>query len=135
MAYSEKLADRIRESLADVQNVTEKEMFRGICFMVNDKMCICVSHDELMCRVGPDIYEEALEKLGVRPMMRNGKAISGYLYVREEDVKAKKQFDYWVNACLDFNKEAKSSKKKSPKAAQKAKPTKVAKKKAAKRKK
>lgn len=115
MPYSEKLADRIRQSLADLPNVEEKTMFKGICFMVNDKMCICVSRDELMCRVGPEIYEEAMEKIGVRPMMRNGKAIKGYLYVPEEEVKSKKLFDYWVNACLDFNEEAKSSKKTSGK--------------------
>ena len=39
MAYSEYLADRVRGSLKNLYSVfTEKNMFGGICFMVNDKM-------------------------------------------------------------------------------------------------
>jgi TfoX/Sxy family transcriptional regulator of competence genes len=39
MAYNEKLAEKIRISLAGVRNVKEEKMFGGIAFMVNDKMC------------------------------------------------------------------------------------------------
>jgi TfoX/Sxy family transcriptional regulator of competence genes len=45
MAYNTKLADRIREALAHLPDVEEKEMFRGVCFMVDGKMCVCVSGD------------------------------------------------------------------------------------------
>jgi TfoX/Sxy family transcriptional regulator of competence genes len=54
MAYDEKLADRVREALMDVPKVEEKKMFRGITFMVDDKMCISVSGDELMLRLDPE---------------------------------------------------------------------------------
>ena len=40
MAYSEKMAARIREALAGQKNIEEKKMFGGLCFMVNNKMCI-----------------------------------------------------------------------------------------------
>lgn len=40
MAFNEKIADRIREALVDQENVIEKHMFGGVCFMVNDKMCV-----------------------------------------------------------------------------------------------
>jgi TfoX/Sxy family transcriptional regulator of competence genes len=113
MPFSEKLANRIRESLSDLPKVEEKMMFRGLCFMVNDKMCICVSDDELMCRVGPEAYSEALEKDGVRPMIHNGKTMTGFVFVGEDVVKSKKNLDYWVTTCLAFNKEAKASKKKN----------------------
>jgi hypothetical protein len=43
----------------------EKAMFGGICFMVNDKMCICVKDTNLMCRIGPDDAETAVEQNGV----------------------------------------------------------------------
>lgn len=113
MPYNEKTADRVREALSHLKKVEEKEMFRGICFMVNGKMCVCVSGDELMCRIGPKIFEESLEKPGVRTMNRNGTVIKGYVYVAEEGFKSKKDFDYWVNTSLAFNSEAKSSKKKA----------------------
>lgn len=41
MAYNEHLADRINRLLNDKKvNFHEKKMFGGLCFMVNDKMCI-----------------------------------------------------------------------------------------------
>lgn len=43
MAYNEKLADRVREIIAATYtNIEEKAMFGGLCFMVNDKMCVGV---------------------------------------------------------------------------------------------
>ena len=112
MAYNEKLNDRIREALQDLPKVEEKYMFGGSCYMLNGKMCIGVVEDEMMCRIGPDVYEEALEKPGCREMIFTGKPMKGYVYVGEEGIKTKKQFDYWVGLCVAFNKHAKASKKK-----------------------
>ena len=113
MAYDHDLADRIREALIDIPNVEEKEMFSGIVFMVNGKMCINVSHDELMCRVDPAITDQLLEEYSgqTRQMMHSGKPMRGYLYVSEEGYRSKKQFDYWVKLCLDYNPIAKASQK------------------------
>lgn len=84
MPYNESLADRIREALVDHPKVEEKKMFRGVTFMVGGKMCICVSGDELLCRVGPVAYEEALSKDHTREMGKGAKVLKGYLYVGEE---------------------------------------------------
>jgi len=40
-------------------------MFRGITFMVDGKVCVSVSGDELMCRIDPEIYDVAIKKKGV----------------------------------------------------------------------
>src|SRR5687767_10299535 len=100
MAYDEKLADRLREALADLPRAEEKKMFRGMCFMVNGKMCVCVSGDEIMCRIDPVDWEEVVEKEGCRPMVRNGRAMKGFVYVSQGFIKSKKNFDYWVDLCL-----------------------------------
>jgi TfoX/Sxy family transcriptional regulator of competence genes len=115
MAYSETLSNRIRESLTGLRNVKEKEMFGGVCYMLNNKMCVGVVKDEMMCRIGPAKYEEALERPGCREMIFTGKPMKGYVFVSEEGMKTKKQLDYWIGLCVDFNKEAKSSKKKTVK--------------------
>jgi TfoX/Sxy family transcriptional regulator of competence genes len=127
MPYNELLAARIREALSHLPKVEEKFMFRGVCFMVNGKMCVCVGHDEMMCRVAPDVFEEGVERPGSRAMMRNGKAIKGYVFVGEEGWKAKKDFDYWIKQCLDFNSQAKATKKtiKTKKLVKKTSPKKV----------
>jgi TfoX/Sxy family transcriptional regulator of competence genes len=115
MAFDEKLNDRIREALANIKKVEEKHMFGGTCYMVNGKMCVGVVKDEMMCRIDHDIYEEALEKPGCREMVFTGKPMKGYVFVGADGMKTKKQFDYWINLCLEFNKKAKASKKKTKK--------------------
>ena len=86
-------------------------MFRGITFMVDGKMCVSVSGDELMCRIDPEIYDVAIKKKGVRPMVMKNREYRGYLYVNEEGAESNKDFEYWVNLCLDFNRRAKASPK------------------------
>lgn len=111
MAYDEKLADRLREALAHLPCVTEKKMFSGVAFMVNRKMCVNVSHDELMCRFDPTLFETLVEKPGFRPMVMKGKQLKGYGYVSQEALQSKKDFSFWINLCLAFNSKAKASKK------------------------
>lgn len=111
MPYSEKLADRVREALSHIKVLEEKHMFGGVCFMVNDKMCIGVNLDEIMCRIDPKIEDEALNRPHARPMDFTGKPMKGYVFVHEDGIKKKSDFEYWINRCLEFNKKAKSSKK------------------------
>jgi TfoX/Sxy family transcriptional regulator of competence genes len=112
MAYNEKLANRIREALSHLPKVEEKKMFRGVAFMVNDKMCINVSGDELMCRFDPTLQEIIEQKEGFRIMIMKGKKYKGYGYISQEAIKSKKEFEYWLNLALEFNVKAKTSKKK-----------------------
>jgi TfoX/Sxy family transcriptional regulator of competence genes len=111
MAYDEKLADRVREALINVPNVTERKMFRGITFMVNDKMCISVSGNELMLRLDPELTEQLVEETGTRPMVHGGKHMKGFIYISPERFKNQKDFDHWLQLALDYNPKAKSSKK------------------------
>lgn len=112
MAYNEKLSNRVREALAGLNRVEEKYMFGGVCYMLNGKMCIGIVEDELMCRIGPDAYPEALEKPGCREMIFTGKPMKGYVFVADNGFKTKKQFDYWIGLCVAFNKHAKAAPKK-----------------------
>ncbi len=112
MPYNETLLARIREALVHLPDVEEQKMFRGVTFMVNGKMCICVSGDDMMCRFDPALQETVAERTGFRAMIMKGKEYKGFGYVSEEGFKRKKDFDYWINLCLDFNSRAKASKKK-----------------------
>ena len=113
MAYNEKLADRVREIIALThKNVEEKKMFGGLCFMVNDKMCVGVETERLMVRLDPARYDEAMDKNGVRPMDFTGKVMKGYVFVDIDALKSKKELNYWVGLALEYNRIAKSSKKK-----------------------
>ncbi len=114
MPYDTSLANRIREYLSTFPKlkIEEKEMFKGLAFMVNGKMCVNVSGDNMMCRFDKTLQEEVAEKKGFFPMRMKGKEIKGYCYVEPEGFRLKKDFEYWVNLCLSFNEKAKASKKK-----------------------
>jgi TfoX/Sxy family transcriptional regulator of competence genes len=115
MAYNEKLADRIREMISLThKKVIEKPMFGGLCFMVNDKMCIGIIKDEMMCRIDPDTQEVALSKIGCRIMDFTGRPMKGYVFVDIDALNTKTKLKYWVDLALDYNKIAKASKKKKP---------------------
>ena len=113
MAYDTKLADRLRAYLAEIPDLDleEKEMFRGVTFMINGKMCVCVSGENLMCRFDPALQDEVAERNGFQPMVMKGREYKGYGYISPDGIRSKKDFEYFVNLCLDFNPRAKSSKK------------------------
>ena len=115
MPYNEKLADRIREALQHLPKVEEKKMFRGVTFMVNDKMCVSVSGNEMMCRFDPALQEAVAEKKGFRTMIMKGREYKGYGYINQEGIKSKENLNYWIGLALDFNKKAKVSKRKNKK--------------------
>ena len=111
MAYNKILADRIREILVEQPQVEEKEMMGGVAFMVNDKMCVGVIKDEMMARIDPDVYDEAIEKTCCRPMDFTKKPMKGWVFISPEGIDRVKDLEYWIGLALEFNKKAKSSKK------------------------
>lgn len=115
MAYNEKLATRIREHLASIKKVEEREMMGGLTFMVNRKMCVGIIKDELMCRINPEEQEACLERNGCRTMDFTKRPMKGFIMIEDSAMKSKKDFDYWINLSLDYNKIAKASKKKKKK--------------------
>ena len=115
MPYSESLAEKVREYLAEYPdlNIEEKKMFQGLAFMVNGKMCINISGENLMCRFDPVLLDEVSERKGYLPMIMKGKQLNGYCYVEEEGYRSSADFKFWLNLCIHFNEKAKSSKKRN----------------------
>ena len=113
MAYNETLADRTRELLAlSHLKVEEKKMFGGLCFMVDDKMCMGIIKDELMVRLDPALNETVLEIEGCRPMDFSGKSMMGFVFVDPHTVDTDTKLKYWTYLALDYNPKAKASTKK-----------------------
>ena len=113
MAFNEETLERIRKVLLSKEvDFQEKKMFMGVCIMVDDKMCVAVHTDEIMVRIDPALDEDVREMPGCKAMQMKGSDIKGYYFISDDVLKTKKQLDYWVQLALDYNKIAKSSKKK-----------------------
>ncbi|GAB3664682.1 hypothetical protein GCM10028791_40370 [Echinicola sediminis] len=112
MAYNTFLADRIEHVLGRSGKPFEaKKMMGGLCFMVNGKMSIGVHEDRIMARVGPEQYAEALQQPGCMEMNFTGKSMKGFVFIDGTVVDTEPQLEYWIDKCLQFNPQAKSSKR------------------------
>ncbi len=112
MAYNQTLADRIREHLVALPHIEEKEMMGGLAFLLNGKMCVGVVKEDLMCRIGSERYDWALEQHGCRPMDFTGKPMKGWVFVEAVALNSGQELSDWIALCIAFNASAKSSKKK-----------------------
>lgn len=113
MPYNESLANRVREMVALTHDdVTEKKMFGGLCFMVNGKMLAGIESQRLMVRLHPAVQEQVMEKEGVTPMDFTGRIMKGYVFVSLEALRTQNQLAYWIQLALDYNGIAKASRKK-----------------------
>jgi TfoX/Sxy family transcriptional regulator of competence genes len=102
VGYSESLASRVREILAEGGDVKERKMFGGLAFMVKGHMCCGITRDDLMLRLGPDRAAEALEEPHVRPMDFTGRPMKGYVYVATPGLRTEAKLRRWIQLARDF---------------------------------
>ena len=102
MAYDEGLAQRIREALGELPGLVEKKMFGGIGFMVQGNMACGVNKDNLIVRVGPDRYEEALAKPHSGPFDMTGRPMRGWVMVASGGYESDDALREWVQKGVEF---------------------------------
>jgi TfoX/Sxy family transcriptional regulator of competence genes len=113
MAYNEYLQERINMILNEKRVPFEaRKMMGGLCYMIDDKMCIGIIKDDLMARVGTERYDVLIKKEGARPMDFTKRPMKGYIYVSPEGIDYEEDLAFWIQKCLEFNPEAKRSKRK-----------------------
>ena len=116
MAYDSALADRVTDMLtARRVSFATKAMMGGLCFMVDNKMCVGVEKDRLMVRLDPAVEAEAMKQPGCKPMDFTGRPMKGYVFVHPEGYETDTQLRHWLDLALAFNPRAKASKKRAVK--------------------
>jgi TfoX/Sxy family transcriptional regulator of competence genes len=103
MAYDEDLANRLRETLADQEGVSEKAMFGGLAFLLNGNMTVAASgQGGLLVRMDPDATDEAMARPHASIAVMRGREMQGWIRIAPEGVKTKRQLDPWVRRSLKF---------------------------------
>lgn len=102
MAYDEILAERIRTVLHRRKGISERKMFGGLCFMAGGNMACGIVKDELMVRVGPDAYEDALAQPHARPMDFTKRPMKGMVYVGTKGISTDEGLKAWVLRGLGY---------------------------------
>ena len=102
MAYCEERADRIRRALQDIEGISERKMFGGLSFMLRGNMCCGIAKGDLVVRVGPDGYEEALEQPHARVMDFTGRPLRGMVYVAPAGYETDEALVEWTSRAVEF---------------------------------
>src|SRR2546429_6234895 len=86
MTYSQAKAARVHKALAGRKEITEKEMFGGIAFLLGGNMCVGIHADDLIVRIEPSTTETMLKEPGAKPFdLAGARAMSGWLLCAPPD--------------------------------------------------
>jgi TfoX/Sxy family transcriptional regulator of competence genes len=103
MAFDEQLADRIRAVTRARSDIEERKMFGGLAFLVRGHMCCGIVGSDLMVRVGPDGFEDALAEAHVRPMDFTGRPSKGMVYVAPPGIRTASALRKWIERGIRFS--------------------------------
>ena len=98
MPYDEQLAERVRHALRGRTGISEKKMFGGVAFLVGGKMLCGIVKNDLMVRVGPERYGEALGRPHVRPMDFTGRPMKGFVFIGPAACDTREAVAAWVRS-------------------------------------
>jgi len=101
MAYSEELAERIRDAIGDRPGVQERKMFGGVAWMVNGNMAVGVIGEDLMVRLERGEAEQAMAEEHVGPMEFTGRPLGGFILVDAAGIAEDPELGRWVDAGAD----------------------------------
>ena len=107
MAFDEETGRRLRNVLVEEAaghgvKIEDRRMFGGLAIMVNGHMCCGTVGPDIVIRVAPDRYEEALSQPHVRPMDFTGRPMRGFVYVDGKGARSSAELKRWIRLSLDF---------------------------------
>jgi TfoX/Sxy family transcriptional regulator of competence genes len=103
VAYDEKLAERIRDLVAEEPGLTEQKMFGGLGFLIGGNMAVAASgQGGLLVRVDPAESDQLVAKTAAFPMEMRGREMQGWLRVDSGDVGAKRELAAWVKRGVTY---------------------------------
>jgi hypothetical protein len=76
--------------------MVEKKMFGGIAFILDGNMACGVTGNDLMVRIGPDAFDQAILAPGARPFDMTGRPMKGWLVVAGDAVAGEAELRDWV---------------------------------------
>ena len=103
VAYDEDLADRIRDALPPVHEVTEQKMFGGLAFLIGGNMAIAASgQGDVLVRVDPAEADNLLATSNAEEAVMRGRPMRGWLRVAAADLRTAPQLERWVTLGADY---------------------------------
>ena len=102
MTYDDGLAQRVRDLICDHPGYVEKKMFGGVGFMLGGNMACGVNQENLIIRVGPENYQDALSRPNVEIFGLTGREMKGWIVVKESGYQKDDDLQEWVDQGVAF---------------------------------
>ena len=97
MAYDRELVERLRETLAGRRGLTEKAMFGGLAFLINNHMAVSASSQGgLLLRCPPEDTDSLTENPGIDRFVMRGREMTGWLRVDPSAIDTDADLERWV---------------------------------------
>jgi TfoX/Sxy family transcriptional regulator of competence genes len=102
VAYSEELAERIRNVLDGRPGIVERKMFGGVAWMVNGNMACGVIAEDIMVRLDHEEADQAMAEEHVGPMEFTGRPMRGFLLIEAAGIEEERDLVRWIDTGADF---------------------------------
>lgn len=97
------LADRVRALLDGDPRITEKNMFGGLTFLLNNHILVgCKKDGRILLSVGKDHNDEALSRDGASPMVHGGRAMTGFIWIEADAIEEDDALEDWVKLATSW---------------------------------
>jgi TfoX/Sxy family transcriptional regulator of competence genes len=103
MAYDEELANRIREIMQGESGLSEKAMFGGLAFLIDDKMAVSTSSKGgLLLRIDPSLTTSLVREPHIRRYEMRGREMDGWLRLDAEVLQTDDELRHWIGHGLRY---------------------------------
>ena len=102
MPYNEQIETRIKKVISKWKNIDQKNMFGGVCHLLNGNMFCGVYKEFLILRLGQEKADKALLLPHVKPFDITGRPMKGWVMVGQDGFKADKDLADFLNQAKKF---------------------------------
>jgi hypothetical protein len=102
MPYNEQIETRIKKIISSWKNTDHKNMFGGVCHLLNGNMFCGVYKDFLILRLGEENGNNALSLPHVRPFDITGNPMKGWVMVEQDGFPVDDDLTSWLNQAKKF---------------------------------
>ena len=97
------LTDRVRMLLEGDPRITEKNMFGGLTFLLNNHILVgCKKDGRILLSVGKEHNDEALSRPGTSPMVHGGRNMTGFVWIDADAIEDDDALEEWVKLAVGW---------------------------------
>jgi len=96
------LAGRIRPLLSKHDGYSERNMFGGVCFMINGNMCVGTWKGSLIVRLEREKHDETLAEPHTKPADIAGRTMTGWALVEPPGIASEQDLKDWVDRAAAY---------------------------------